>query len=172
MKNTTLGVFNNHTAAESTLNKLKAFGVSETDLSYVYKSNDGDLKDEQSGNKVGENAAIGAGTGAVLGGIAGLIVANIVLPGFGTLFVAGPLGVALGISGSVATAAAGAATGAAAGGLIGALQNLGVDEADTSLYEDHVRKGGILIVARNTQTSTKDIFMKEGATEVREYIIN
>lgn len=172
MKNTTLGVFINHTAAESALNELKAFGVNESDLSYVYKNNNGDLKDGQSSNKVGEGTAAGVTAGAVIGGIAGLIVANVALPGIGTLLVAGPLGAALGISTAAATAVAGAATGAAAGGLIGALKNMGVADADVHLYEDHVRQGDILVIARNTPASTKNIFVQEGAVDVREYTIN
>lgn len=170
--NTTLGVFTTHSAAESALNELKGFGVNESDLSYVYKNDKGDLKDGQTGNKVGEGTAAGVTTGAVLGGIAGLIVANIALPGIGTILVAGPLATALGISAVTATAVAGAATGAAAGGLIGALKNLGVDDADVKLYEDHVRKGDVLVIARGTPTSTKSIFLQEGAVEVREYTTN
>ena len=172
MKNTTLGIFTTHSAAESALNELKAFGVSEGDLSYVYRNDAGNLKDGQTGNKVGEGTAAGVTTGAVIGATLGLIVANVALPGIGTLLVAGPLTAALGISGVAATAIAGAATGAAAGGLFGALKNLGVDDTDVKLYEDHVRQGNVLVIARDTPTSTKTIFMQEGAVDVREYTTN
>jgi uncharacterized membrane protein len=166
---TTLGVFITHSAAESALNELKGFGVAESDLSYIYENREGELKDAQSGDKVGSGAATGAATGLVIGGIAGLVVANVILPGFGTLFVAGPLAAALGVTGATATAVAGAATGAAAGGLIGALTNFGVEESDVKLYEEHVRQGDVLVIARGTPTSTKDIFMNQGAVQVREY---
>lgn len=166
---TTLGVFTTHSAAESALNELKSFGVAESDLSYVYQNKEGDLKDGQQGDKITGGIASGATAGAVIGGIAGLIVANGILPGLGTLFVAGPLAAALGVTGVAATAVAGAATGIVAGGLIGALTKLGVASTDTQLYEDHVRRGDILVIARNTPTSTQDIFTNQGAIDVREY---
>ncbi len=166
---TTIGVFTNHMAAESALHELRQFGVSETDLSYVYLSDHGNIKDKQTGEKMGGGAATGATTGAVLGGIAGLIVANGILPGLGTLFVAGPLAAALGFTGAAATAVAGAATGAAAGGLIGALTNLGVAKEDVELYQNHVKGGDVLVISRGTPESTRDIFLRHGAMEVRQY---
>lgn len=166
---TTIGVFTTHSAAESALNELKQFGVNETDLSYVYTNKKGNIEDAQSGEKVGGAAASGATAGAIIGGLAGLVVANVVLPGFGTVLVAGPLAAALGIGASAATAVAGAATGAVAGGLIGGLTNLGVEEADVHLYEEHVRRGDVLIIARGTPSSTEDIFVSHGAVDVRHY---
>ena len=166
---TTIGVFTTHASAESALNELKEFGVSESDLSYVYINEEGNIKDGQTGDKVGSATASGATTGAIIGGIAGLVVANGILPGLGTLIVAGPLATALGFTGVAATAVAGAATGAVAGGFIGALTGFGVDEADVQLYEDHVRRGDVLVIARGTPASTEDIFMNHGADEVRHY---
>lgn len=166
---TTIGVFTTHATAESALNELKEFGVSESDLSYVYINEEGNIKDAQTGDKVGSGAGTGATTGAIIGGIAGLVVANGILPGLGSLIVAGPLAAALGFTGVAATAVAGAATGAVAGGLIGALTGLGVDETDVQLYEDHVRRGDVLVIARGTPASTEDIFMNHGAAVVKHY---
>lgn len=166
---TTIGVFTTHASAESALHELKQFGVPETDLSYIYRTDHGDMKDAQTGQKIGEGAATGATTGAIIGGIAGLVVANGILPGLGTLFVAGPLAAALGLTGAVATTAAAAATGAAAGGLIGAFTHLGIDEKDVELYQNHVRTGDIVVTARNTPESTQDVFLNNGALEVRQY---
>lgn len=166
---TTIGVFTTHAAAESALNELKQFGVKEADLSYVYVNDEGTMKDGQTGNKIGGGVASGATAGAVIGGIAGLVVANGLLPGLGTLIVAGPLAAALGFTGAAATAVAGAATGAAAGGLIGGLTSMGVDSKDVHLYEDHVRQGDILVIARGTPASTEDIFLNHGAVDIRHY---
>lgn len=166
---TTIGVFTNHGSAENALKELKSFGVADTSLSYVYKNKDGDVKDAQTGDKVGSGAAAGATTGAVIGGIAGLVVANGILPGLGTLFVAGPLAAALGFTGAAATAVAGAATGAAAGGLIGGLTKLGVSKDDVELYEKHVREGDVLVIAHNAPPTVQDIFLTHGAVEVRQY---
>lgn len=166
---TTIGVFTTHAAAESALNELKQFGVSAGDLSYVYVNDKGNVQDGQTGEKVGERTAAGATAGAVIGGIAGLVVANGILPGLGTLIVAGPLAAALGWSGAAATAVAGAATGAVAGGLLGALTKFGVDKNDVHLYEDHVKRGDILVISRGTPASTEDIFLNHGAVDVRHY---
>jgi hypothetical protein len=166
---TTIGVFTTHAAAESALNELRQFGVKEADLSYVYINDKGAVKDGQIGDKMGGAAAAGATAGAVIGGIAGLVVANGILPGLGTLIVAGPLATALGFTGAAATAVAGAATGAAAGGLIGALANMGIDKQDVQLYEDHVRRGDVLVISRGTPASTEDIFLNHGAVDVRHY---
>ena len=169
---TTIGVFTTHAAAESALNELKGFGVPEGDLSYVYVNDKGSVKDGQVGGKVGEATATGATVGAVIGGLAGLAVANGILPGLGTLLVAGPLAATLGFSGAAATAVAGAATGAAAGGLLGALTHSGIDKKDVQLYEDHVRRGDVLVIARGTPASTEDIFLNHGAVDVRHYSIS
>jgi hypothetical protein len=168
---TTIGVFTTHAAAETALNELRQFGVKEADLSYVYINDKGTVKDAQTGGKIGEGAATGATAGAIIGGIAGLVVANGILPGLGSLIVAGPLAAALGFTGAAGAAVAGAATGAAAGGLIGALTNMGIDSKDVQLYEDHVRRGDVLVIARGTPASTEDIFLNHGAVDVRHYNI-
>lgn len=169
MANITMGVYETHADAEAAIKELTAFGVKDEDISYVYTDSSGDVTDRQTGEKVGAGAVGGATTGAVLGAIAGLAVANGVLPGLGTLFVAGPLAAALGFTGAAATTVAGAATGAAAGGLVGALTHLGVNSADAELYEDMVRKGDVLVIARTDSEDTKDVFSRTNALEVRDY---
>lgn len=166
---TTIGVFTTHVAAESALNELKEFGVKDTDLSYVYINDKGNVQDGKVGGKVGHGVAVGATAGAVLGGTLGLVVANGILPGLGSLIVAGPLASLLGFSGAAGAAVAGAATGAAAGGFVGALTTMGIDKRDVELYEGHVRRGDILVIARGTPASTEDIFLNHGAIDVRHY---
>ncbi len=171
MANITMGVYESHTDAESAIKELVASGINDSDISYIYTDNKGDMTDGQTGEKVTAGAVSGGATGAVLGGIAGLIVANGILPGIGTLFVAGPLATALGLTGAVATTAAGAATGAAAGGIIGALTGLGVSNEDAELYESHVRKGDVLVIARTESlVATRMIFERTNALQIREYV--
>ncbi len=170
MKNTTIGVFTTHVTAEKGLQELRNSGVSEGDLSYLYTDDEGSVKDGQNGQKIATAASVGVATGAVIGGIAGLVIANGIIPGFGALVVAGPLAEALGIAG--ATALAGAGTAAIAGGLIGALTHLGVSADDAHLYEEHVRKGGVLVIARDQDKSTSAIFERNGATNVKEYPVS
>ncbi len=170
MKTTLVGVFDSRDHAEMAIKDLRDFGVADADISYVYSSEGKIIREEGSGNKAGAGAASGATTGVVVGALAGLAVANGVLPGLGTLFVAGPLAAALGLTGAVATTAAGAMTGLAAGGLVGALIGLGIKEDEAKVYEEKVKLGGILVTAKTENSvSARDIFMKHGADEIREY---
>jgi hypothetical protein len=95
-------------------------GLMASDVRGEYSRYMGDRPSEMQADAVGENAAEGAGIGAVMGGIGGLVVGLglLTIPGIGPVLAAGPL----------ATALAGAGIGAAAGGLIGALTGLGVPE--------------------------------------------
>jgi uncharacterized membrane protein len=164
---TTIGVFKTHATAEKGLQELRNSNIHESNLSYLYKNTDGDVQDGQSGSKVASSTGVGVTTGAVLGGIAGIIIANGIIPGLGSLIVAGPLAEALGIV--TATVVAGAGVGAAAGGLIGALTQFGVSTDDVHLYEEHVLKGGVLVIARSEHGDVADILRRNDAGEVREY---
>ena len=166
---TTIGVFTTHASARGAIDDLRSIGVADADISYLYTDIDGDIKDAHSDSKVGEGTAAGATTGAVLGAIAGFAVANAVLPGVGTLLVAGPLAAALGLTGVAATTVAGAMTGLAAGGIVGALANIGVSEEDAKLYEDLVRSGNVLVVARSGAVSAREVFVQHGAKQIGTY---
>lgn len=169
-ESTTIGVFSNSAAAEKAIGELRNFGITDTDISYVYSSDGKTVIEDAGGNSVGSGAATGAGTGAILGGIAGLVVANGVLPGLGTLFVAGPLAAALGLTGAAATTAAGAITGAAAGTLVGALSGLGVNEEEAKIYEEKVKLGSVLLAARSKDPAkARQIFVANNAEEIREF---
>lgn len=172
METITVGVFESMPHAESAISELREKGVHDTDISYVYSTPEGVKTEKMEGeHPVRDDAAKGAGAGAIVGAIAGLAVANGILPGLGTLFVAGPLATALGFAGAVATTAAGAITGAAAGGLVGALVGLGVSRDDAEIYEERVRRGGILVTASSPNAAiVRETFEKHGAEEIREYV--
>ncbi len=170
MEKTIVGVFDNRHHAEEAITELRSIGIADTDISYIYVSDGKTITEDGSGTEAGEGAAKGATTGAVIGALAGLAVANGILPGLGSLFVAGPLAAALGLTGAAATTAAGALTGAAAGGLVGALVGLGVSDEDAHIYEERVKRGGVLVTARSMNgAAVKEVFSKHGADEMREY---
>ena len=56
---TIIGVFSLHTNAEHAINELRAFGVPEDDISYVYANKEGEVIDGQHGDEAGEGAAEG-----------------------------------------------------------------------------------------------------------------
>jgi hypothetical protein len=169
-ESTTVAVFGNTTDAESAINDLRTAGIKDADISYVYTSENKTVVEDAGGNSVGEGAAAGAGTGAIVGGLAGLAVANGILPGLGTLFVAGPLATALGLTGAAATTAAGAMTVAAAGTLIGALTGLGVSEDEAKVYEEKVKLGSILVAAKSALPGqVREIFERYNAEDIKEF---
>jgi hypothetical protein len=170
---TIIGVFRDRSHAEQAIHDLKALEVQDTDISYVGLNRDNEIETTAGdGSAVAEGATSGAVTGGVIGAIAGLAVANGILPGLGTLFVAGPIATALGLGGAAATTAAGAMTGAAAGGLIGALGGLGVSETDARDYEERVRSGDALVTAKVDgldEARVRSVYETHGAEEVRMY---
>ncbi len=170
---TTVGIFSRHADAETALAELRAFGAKEEDISYVYVNTAGELVDDQVDEKIGHGTTAGVTTGAVVGAVLGFAVANGVLPGIGSLFVAGPLATALGFGGAAATAVGGALTGAAAGGLIGALAGLGVSDDDAIRFQEYIRSGDVMVVVRSESTSfnAKEVFARARAREVQEYIV-
>jgi uncharacterized membrane protein len=169
---TTIGVFTTHATAEKMLQDLRDSNVNENDISYLYKNEDGDVKDGQSGAKMGTASSVGIGAGAVLGGIAGLVIANGIVPGFGSLIVSTSIAEAFGVATVTATTVAGAGVGAVTGGLIGALTHVGVSKDDVHLYEEHVLKGGVLVIARTENLNVKDMFMEHNAKDVQEYLLS
>lgn len=105
----------------------------------------------------GRSALKGAGAGAALGGIAGLVVglAALPIPGVGPIIAAGPIAAAL----------AGAGIGAVAGGVVGALTDLGVPEHEAHYYAEGVRRGGTLL----TVTAANDELADRAARLMREH---
>ena len=145
---TIIGVFHNTQEAGAAIQAIKDMHP-DTQGAYV-KTENHDVLEKNGAEEVGKNTAGGAASGAVTGGvigtIAGLAVANGILPGLGSLFVAGPIATALGLTGGAATTAAGAMTGAAAGGLIGTLTGMGVGASEAKKYEDYVKEGDTLVI--------------------------
>jgi hypothetical protein len=94
----------------------------------------------------GDIAKKGAGVGAWVGGVFGLLMGGAVLfvPGFGPLIVAGSLAAVL--LGTVE----GAAVGATGGGVLSALASWGVSKQHIIKYEDHVKSGRYLVVAHGS----------------------
>lgn len=116
----------------------------------------------------GDVARAGAGTGAWLGGLFGLLAgaAFVWVPGFGPLLVAGPFAAALlgGIEG--------AAAGAAGGGLLGALVGWGVSKQHILKYEEEVKGGKYLVVAHGSAEEVaraRNILQGSGAVQVTEH---
>src|SRR5205823_7200427 len=121
--------------------QLKAAGFPEDDISVLFPDSARTSKfAHEQHTKAPEGAAIGAGTGGLLGGAVGWLVGigTIAIPGLGPFIAAGPILAAL----------SGAAAGAAVGGLTGTLVGLGIPEIEAKVYERKLQEGHFLISAR------------------------
>lgn len=137
------GMFSDRDSAERSYDALRQKGYTDKEINLIM-SDDTRKKHftEKNGEtKIGNKAAEGAGTGALIGGTvgtaAGIIAAigtSMVIPGLG-LIIAGPILAGL----------AGAGAGGVAGGLIGALVGSGIPEERAKLYEKGVKDGGIVM---------------------------
>src|SRR5215471_3832843 len=138
-KNTAaFGIYTTQLAVERAVDRLKAEGYRNTDISVLLPENIG-TKDfaHEKHTKAPEGATTGAGTGVVVGGTLGLLagIGALAIPGLGPFIAAGPIMGAL----------AGAGTGGVVGGLVGALIGMGIPEYEAKGYEGMVKKGGLLV---------------------------
>jgi len=160
MNKTVVGYFDQYSQAQVAVRALVDTGVSRSDISLVASDPTGEYAKLGGDNTPTDpNAtsytAAGAGTGAVVGGIGGLLVGigALAIPGVGPVIAAGPL----------ATTLLGAGVGAAAGGLIGVLMDAGIPENEAHYYAEGVRRGGAVVTI-----STQDEMMVERATNIFE----
>lgn len=156
--------YNSLTDAESAVRKLSESTFPIERISIV--ATDLESEKELHGYVTrGDVAKTGAGTGAWMGGLFGILIgaAFLWVPGVGPLFIAGPLSAALlgGIEG--------AAVGAGAGGLLGALAGWGVSKKHILKYEEKVKGGNYLVVAHGDADDVaraRDLLDSTGADSV------
>jgi hypothetical protein len=163
-KNTAaFGIYNNQAQVELAVDRLKAEGYRNTDISVLFPENIG-TKDfaHEKHTKAPEGATTGAGTGAVLGGALGWLagIGALAIPGLGPFIAAGPIMAAL----------AGAGVGGTVGGVVGALVGMGIPEYEAKRYEGRIKKGGILLSVHcdNSEWTkkAKQILQDTGAEDV------
>lgn len=148
---------------ESGVDALKAAGFRNTDISVLFPENVGS-KDfaHEKGTKAPEGTAVGAGSGAVIGGALGWLagIGALAIPGVGPFIAAGPIMAAL----------AGVGVGGAVGGIAGALVGMGIPEYEAKRYEGRVKEGGILLSVHSDDSEwtkrAKEILERTGAQDI------
>jgi hypothetical protein len=135
----------------------RGYSTSDVDLVMADDTRNRYFGDDSSPTELGTKAAKGAGVGGAIGGAAGAIAAaiaavgtSIAIPGLG-LVIAGPIAAAL----------AGAGAGGAAGGLVGALIGYGIPEERVKVYDEGIRRGGILMGVRPRSEEDATYFENE-----------
>jgi hypothetical protein len=140
---TVTGVFQNREDAEEAYNSLIRRGYDSKDIILLMsdKTHRTHFKDRDNDTDLGNKAAEKAGIGSAIGGTAGALIGaiaaigtTVALPGLG-LVIAGPIVAGL----------TGAGAGGIAGGLIGGLVGAGIPKDRAVLYEDSIKKGGIVV---------------------------
>jgi len=142
MSKTITRLFDDYSDAKTAVQELERIGVAHDDISIVANNAHGhheigDVNDHG-------DVTRGASTGAVLGGVGGLLagLGALAIPGLGPIVAAGWL------ASTAAGAAIGGLGGAATGSLVGALKNSGHSEEEANVYSEGVRRGGTLVSAR------------------------
>jgi uncharacterized membrane protein len=109
--------------------------------------------EQEAGAPLAADTTEGAVTGAVIGGLGGLLVgmAALAIPGIGTVIAAGA------ITNAIIGGAVGAGVGAVAGGLVGALIKMGVTEESARHYAEGVRRGGTLVLVQTEDTPQSEV---------------
>src|SRR6266700_578656 len=138
-KNTAVfGIYPTYGAVDGAVESLRASGFRNEDISVLFPENVGS-KDfaHEKGTKAPEGTAVGAGSGAVVGGALGWLagIGALAVPGVGPFIAAGPIMAAL----------AGVGVGGAVGGIVGALVGMGIPEYEAKRYEGRIKNGGILL---------------------------
>lgn len=139
---TVVGTFDNIQTAYAVANDLINAGFNRSDISVVAH----DPKNEYAAYvddryvDPGDDVAKGAGIGAAIGGLGGLLVGlgALAIPGVGPVIAAGPLLAAL----------TGAGVGAVTGGIVGALVDLGIPDTEAHIYSEGLSRGNILVIAQ------------------------
>jgi len=139
---TVVGTYDNIQTAYAVANDLIGSGFSRADISVVAHDPDNQYSAYVDDRFVdsGDDVAKGAGIGAAIGGLGGLLVGlgALAIPGVGPVIAAGPLLAAL----------TGAGVGAVTGGIVGALVDLGVPDEEAHIYSEGLRRGNILVIAQ------------------------
>jgi uncharacterized membrane protein len=166
MTKTIVGYFDHYHQAQEAVRALVDSGFPRNDISLVASDPAGEYTQYEAKSSTVEDeissTATGAGAGAVVGGVGGLLVGlgALTIPGIGPVLAAGPL----------ATTLLGAGVGAAAGGLIGSLIDLGIPKQEAGYYAEGLRRGGAVVTISTMDEGMVnrviDIFERYGAVDI------
>lgn len=161
MTKTVIGTYSDMDTAVSVVNDLVNAGFNRNSISII-ANNKGDQYSTYINDDVaGDDTAKGAGIGAAIGGLGGLLLGlgALAIPGIGPVIAAGPIAAAL----------AGAGIGAVTGGIIGALVDLGIPEESAHAYAESVRRGSVLVAAQVDDARVADasrIMERQGLVDI------
>jgi uncharacterized membrane protein len=161
---TVAGIFPTMLEAHNVMRELEGIGIPENALSIV-AGNESDRHKEylEKAQKASESTTAAAASGASFGGGMGIVATLVALsiPGVGPFIAAG----------AMATVLAGLGIGAVSGGLIAAFHHMGISHEEAPLYEEAVRRGSIMLIAKVDDTAepqVTDLMRRGGARDLRQ----
>jgi len=154
-----VALYDNLDDAQQVVRALRDAGIPSADISLMALDAAGEYGQSlaKGTTKVKDSNADGvdkgAGIGAIVGGLGGLLVGlgALAIPGIGPVLAAGPLATAVA---ALVGAGVGAAAGGAVGGIIGGLVDMGIPEEQAHYYAEGVRRGGTLVTVRTNDADT------------------
>jgi hypothetical protein len=156
---TVVGAFPSMAEAERVARDLEGMGIDKDEIS-VIAGNEAGAHNEYLKKPTGTGAA--AASAASFGGGVGIVAGLIALaiPGVGPIIAGGAL----------ATVLTGLGVGAAAGGLMGAFTNMGISHEEAPLYQEAVRRGGVVVAAHVNDPMEEDalrVMNEHGARDLK-----
>ncbi len=145
---TVAGIFKARADAERAVERLRALGLAENNISLLTPGTTPEEVDAQVPTTETEQPGMGKTLGGVVGGAVGLaggahlgtVLASLLIPGVGPILAAGLAGAAL-------LGAGGMAAGAAAGGRMEENIAAGLPHDELFVYEDALRQGRTVVIA-------------------------
>jgi hypothetical protein len=169
---TVTAVYDDINDAQRALHDLVGHGFAHRDISLITNDSSGEYaryinNPNHPSSTTGKATTLtqeGIGGGAIIGGIAGLLVGlgAIVIPGIGAALAAGPI-----------FSLIGAGLGAVTGGLLGALVDLGVPETTAGSYAEAVRRGSTLVIVNTNDKLTdraEQIVNRHGPIDITQRV--
>jgi hypothetical protein len=161
---TVTGVFLSVDAAERAIRDLERQGISNDNIDLI-AGNDQNRHDEylKKSKEASTSTGAAAASAASIGGGFGIIatLAALSIPGVGPIIAGG----------AMATILAGMGVGAAAGGLLGAFKNMGISHEEAPLYEEAVRRGAVIAIAKVDESMEQDAvaaMRQHGARDIQD----
>lgn len=133
---TVSALFSNTLQAKLTVAALVASGIRTEEISIISSGTEGELTEHAT--------SVAAGTGAFVGGTAGLLtgLGLMAIPGLGPIVAAGWL------ASTLTGVVSGAAIGGIAGNVYRSLIEAGVSETDANIYSAGIEQGGTFLAVR------------------------
>jgi uncharacterized protein (TIGR02271 family) len=161
MTKTVIGTYSSLETATAVVNDLVNAGFHRNAISVIADDPDEKYAAYVDHDTAADGTAAGAGIGAVVGGLGGLLLGlgALAIPGIGPVIAAGPIVAAL----------TGAGVGAVTGGIIGALVDMGIPEESAQAYAESVRRGNVLVtaqVADNRVDEASRIMQRTGLLDI------